>query len=243
MCTVTYIPSKSNIFITSIRKEKNGHSVVLPPEQYSFSSGSIIFPKETVSGGSWIACHANGNSVAFLNAAPAADASEEQSYRKSRGLILLDLADHTTPFNCFLAINLNRIAPFTAIISDNFHLFECYWDGKNKSYTELDAHAPHIWSSVDLYSHDAANKRKMQFEESIAAIKELNQKNILEFHRDFDQKESAEGQTGASEQFVTSSITLITVGQQIAKMQYLDVINRQLFDTTPGMGPTTIGKQ
>ncbi|MBL7735145.1 MAG: NRDE family protein [Chitinophagaceae bacterium] len=238
MRTVTYIPSKNDIFITSIRKEKIVHTAALPPEQYSFSSGSIIFPKEIDTGGSWIACHANGNAVAFLNETVTADASEP-SYRKSRGLILLDLADHTTPFNCFLAINLNRIAPFTAVILDSFHLFECSWDGRSKSFNELDAQTPHIWSSA-LYVNDAADKRKAQFEESVATIKTFGSKSILDLHQALDNKEPTELQAGAAERLLTTSITLITIGPQLAKMQYLDVIAGQVFDTEPGAGKTTL---
>jgi len=238
MRTVTYIPSKNDIFITSIRKEKIGHTAALPPERYSFSSGSIIFPKETDTGGSWIACHANGNAVAFLNETVTADTSGA-SYRKSRGLILLDLADHTTPFNCFLAINLNRIAPFTAVILDSFHLFECSWDGRSKSFNELDAQAPHIWSSV-LYANDTASIRKTQFEESVAAIKTFSSKTVLDLHQALDNRESTELQTGAAEGLLTTSITLITIGPQLAKMQYLDVISGRIFDTEPGAGATTL---
>ncbi|MEP7259187.1 MAG: NRDE family protein, partial [Flavitalea sp.] len=121
MCTVTYIPVGNTIFLTSNRDEQNRRLPALPPEMYNLCSGNLIFPKDGDAGGTWIAIHENGNAIVFLNGALVGHTSEPP-YRKSRGLILIDLIDHITPFNSFLAINLNRIEPFTAVILDNGHL-------------------------------------------------------------------------------------------------------------------------
>src|SRR2546423_7938973 len=67
MCTVTFIPSKNNIFLTSNRDEKYWRSAATQPEDYSFKTGKIIFPKDGDAGGSWFALHENRNTGVFLN--------------------------------------------------------------------------------------------------------------------------------------------------------------------------------
>ena len=131
MCTVTYIPSSSHYIFTSNRDEKAGRSAAIDPEVYTFDSGKILFPKDADAGGTWIAVHQNGNAIVFLNGAFTAH-KPKPPYRKSRGLILVDLIDSSSPAVSFQAVNLNNIEPFTAIIWDDQHLFECRWDGKHK---------------------------------------------------------------------------------------------------------------
>src|SRR5688572_20600569 len=123
MCTVTYIPVNDSFFFTSNRDEKDWRTPALPPSVNEHHSGKILYPKDSNAGGTWIAGHENGNLVVFLNGAFVAH-TPQPPYRKSRGLVLLDLIDHSTPFNSFLAINLNNIEPFTAVVRDNGRLFE-----------------------------------------------------------------------------------------------------------------------
>jgi hypothetical protein len=229
MCTVTYIPTKENIYITSNRDENNWRTDAHAPSVYSFSSGKMIFPKDGDAGGTWIAGHENGNIVIFLNGAFKAHPAAA-SYRKSRGLILIDLLDHTTPFNCFLAINLNGIEPFTAIILDNGHLFECRWDGSLKNHKELDRHMPHIWSSVTLYDEQTISKRKRWFDEWISSNQNFSYNKILHFHQftgdgdpENDLKMNRDGKV------FTVSISSMQISSSGIKMQYLDLKNHQNF--------------
>lgn len=199
----------------------------MPPAIHEFSSGRFLFPKDSHAGGTWIAGHENGNAVVFLNGAFKAHV-HEPPYRKSRGLILLDLLDHTTPFNCFLAINLNSIEPFTAIIRDNGHIFECRWDGAKKHYQELDTTTPHIWSSATLYDEQVSNKRKSWFEEWIRNNPEPDQEQILTFHQF-----TGDGDThndllmNREGKVFTVSITGIAISPSSMVMDYLDLKNDQ----------------
>ena len=84
MCTVTYIPTKEHVYLTSNRDEKNWRTDALAPEVYEFSSGKIIYPKDGDAGGTWIAAHENGNVVVFLNGGFVAH-TPAPPYRKSRG--------------------------------------------------------------------------------------------------------------------------------------------------------------
>lgn len=238
MCTVTFIPVKDRIFFTSNRDEKVRRTDAAGPACYRFASGKILFPKDGNAGGTWIAAHENGNVIVFLNGGWKAHVPSPP-YRKSRGLILLDLADHPTPYNCFLAINLNNIEPFTAVIFDNAHLFECRWDGHRKHVTELNPASPYIWSSCTLYTDEVINKRTSWFEQWLDQKPEPTLEDILHFHRftgDGDvQNDLLMNRNG---EMFTVSITAVELSPKGARMDYLDLKNQQntseelLFETT-----------
>ena len=66
MCTVTFIPSKEHILLTSNRDEKHWRSPAHAPARYPYSTGAILFPRDGDAGGTWFAVHENGNAVIFL---------------------------------------------------------------------------------------------------------------------------------------------------------------------------------
>lgn len=240
MCTVTFIPSGKSVFITSNRDEKNRRSPALPPAVYAFGSGSILFPKDGEAGGTWIAAHENGNAVVFLNGGFEAH-RPEPPYRKSRGLILLDLIDHSTPYNCFLAVNLNNIEPFTAVIVDNNHLFECRWDGDRKHHREIDRRQPHIWSSCTLYDPAVIARRKSWFDEWMAKHPAPTQKQVIDFHRF-----TGDGDTrndllmNRDGQLSTISITSLSIMGDLLGMEYLDLaLNKSFFERLHPQAATT----
>jgi hypothetical protein len=227
MCTVTYIPSKDAVFLTSNRDEKHWRTPASPPAVYEFGSGKILFPKDGNAGGSWIALHENGNVVIFLNGGFVAH-TPQPPYRKSRGLILLDLMDHPTPYNCFLAINLNNIEPFTAVVRDNAHLFECRWDGEQKHYTELDSNVPHIWSSATLYGPVIVEKRNSWFSEWIAKNPQPSQEDILHFHQfTGDGDGHNDLMMNRDGKVFTVSVTSVNISNNALSMTYLDLQNNQ----------------
>lgn len=227
MCTVTYIPIKDVVFLTSNRDEKHWRSDARTPEVYEKTSGRMLFPKDGDAGGTWIAAHQNGNAAVFLNGGFVAH-TPAPPYRKSRGLILLDLLDHVTPFNCFLAINLNGIEPFTAVLRDNGHLFECRWDGQHKHHKELNAAKPHIWSSCTLYNTETIAKRNSWFDEWVKLNPSPTQEEILHFHQftgDGDMHNDL--LMNRDGKVFTVSITSIVLTENEVTMDYLDVKNNQ----------------
>jgi hypothetical protein len=227
MCTVTFIPARDAFYLTSNRDEKNWRSDAHPPAVYTHSSGKMLYPKDGHAGGTWIAAHENGNAAVFLNGGFEAHVPAPP-YRKSRGLILLDMLDHSTPFNCFLAVNLNKIEPFTAVIVDNRHLFECRWDGTKKHYAEADMQQPHIWSSATLYPEPIREKRKSWFTDWISLNVQPTQDEILHFHQftgdgdtNNDLRMNREGKV------FTVSVTSLRIDSASLAMGYLDLKNNQ----------------
>ena len=226
MCTVTFIPAGDKIYLTSNRDEKHWRSAALPPQPYPFPSGKILFPKDGDAGGTWIAAHENGNAIVFLNGGFISH-KPQPPYRKSRGLILLDLIESTTAYNSFLAINLNNIEPFTAIIWDDGHLFECRWNGR-KHHKQLDASIPHIWSSATLYDEAVISKRKKWFNSWIGKNNMPVQEDILHFHQFTGDGDSHNDlMMNRDGKVFTVSVTSMAITENAVNMQYLDLKNNQ----------------
>ncbi|MBX9783061.1 MAG: NRDE family protein [Chitinophagaceae bacterium] len=181
MCTVTYIPHKDGFYLTSNRDEKKIRLKAEEPKWYPFASGQIMFPKDGNAGGTWMALHENGNAMVllnggFINHVPAL------VYRKSRGLVFLDVFDHPQPVAAFEQINLHKVEPFTLVIRQQQYLFEAVWDGDEKTLTECDVLQPRIWSSATLYDADVVKRRKEWFEAFIKNNGTVNNTHILNFH-------------------------------------------------------------
>lgn len=227
MCTVTFIPAKGKIYFTSNRDEKNWRMDAVSPTVYEFASGKILFPKDTNAGGTWIAAHENGNAIVFLNGGLVAHLPKPP-YRKSRGLILLDLIEGATPYNSFLAIKLTNIEPFTAIIWDDNHLFECRWDGKQKRSKLLDEQVPHIWSSVTLYDEEVISKRNAWFIDWLNSTSKPSQDDILHFHQFTGDGDSHNDLLmNRNDHVFTVSVTSLAITGLNASMKYLDIKNNQ----------------
>lgn len=225
MCTVTFIPGKDKVFLTSNRDEKSWRSDAVPPSIYQFDSGKILFPKDADAGGTWIAVHENGNAIVFLNGGFVCH-QPKPPYRKSRGLILLDLIEGATPYNSFLAIKLNGIEPFTAIIWDDNHLFECRWDGQEKHCKQYDESLPQIWSSVTLYDEEVITKRNSWFFDWLQSQKSITQDDILHFHQfTGDGDPNNDLLMNRQGKVFTVSVTSLCLQKKTASFVYLDLKN------------------
>ncbi len=227
MCTVSFIPVNNKIFITSNRDEKHWRKPAIAPEAYKMSTGKILYPKDVDAGGTWIAAHENGNLVVFLNGGLIKH-EPKPPYKKSRGLVLIDMIDCESPHHYFLKGNLGSIEPFTAIIYDDGKLFECRWDGKMKYDIELSARQAHIWSSVTLYDDAVIKKRKNWFGEWLEENPLPSQKSILDFHQfTGDGDKHNDLLMNRDGQVFTVSITSVEINENNALMQYIDINNGQ----------------
>ncbi|MGI8893377.1 MAG: NRDE family protein, partial [Bacteroidia bacterium] len=154
MCTLTYIPvGKAHYLITSNRDESGMRAKALPPEIYLLNNNKLIYPKDPVGGGSWIATSENGLTACLLNGAYKPHITLN-SYKKSRGLIVLDLFNYKDPIQFSKEINLKGVEPFTLVMIKNDLILEMKWTGKTKNIRFLETSVPHIWVSEQLYSKE-----------------------------------------------------------------------------------------
>ena len=223
MCTVTFIPSNKQIFLTSNRDEKHWRSAARLPEAYTGRTGNIIYPKDGDAGGTWFGVHENGNAVVFLNGGFIRH-TPKPPYLKSRGLILLDLLDQHSPIDAFRNIQLGEIEPFTAVIWDQKKLYECRWDGHEKHELPLAADIPHIWSSVTLYDQDVIIKRRNWFTDWLEQHSHPTQEDILRFHQftgDGDQHNDL--MMNRDGKVFTVSVTSAAISDENIIVEYVDV--------------------
>jgi len=224
MCTVTYLPLQDSILLTSNRDEHTQRATALLPETYVYKTGKILFPKDAKASGTWIALHVNGNAMVLLNGAFRKHASLP-SYRKSRGLIFLDIFDSAEPAHTFESINLSGIEPFTLVIWYNHTLWETRWDGYKKYITQLPADLPHIWSSVTLYDDEVIARRKMWFTSWLKETSYKTAENIRLFHEFAgDGDDSINLRMNRNGILQTVSITGIEIMPTKAIMHYKDIM-------------------
>ena len=222
MCTVTYIPTPEGCIITSNRDEKITRERALSPQEYLIDGKKIIFPKDPKAGGTWVA-HSETKIIVLLNGAREKHIPKPH-YRKSRGLIVLDLMTAKKTIDYWGKIDLSDIEPFTIVLIENNKLTQLQWNEVEKSTTEFDAKQFHIWSSSTLYSKEIRVQRKEWFQDFIKSKNAPTPEEILHFHQ-FTESENKEFglQINRNDVLKTISITQCKVKNDIIQMKYLDL--------------------
>lgn len=227
MCTVTFIPGARGICLVSNRDEKKFRSDALPPAQYVVDGVRILYPRDADAGGTWIALHENGNAIVFLNGGVEAHIPKPP-YKRSRGLVLLDMISKEKPTEFFGQLDLQDIEPFTAVVWERMHLFECIWDGTHKHLNNKDREQCHIWSSVTLYDSATRNKREQWFSEWLAECAAPTLDQILDFHQFTGDGDSHNDlMMNRNGEVFTVSITGVEIFEDSGVMEYLDMKNME----------------
>lgn len=181
MCTVTYIPTSGGVMLTSSRDEHINRAPALPPANYPAGCRSLIYPKDAQAGGTWIA-RRDDNSAAVLLNGGFENHNRRPHYRKSRGLVMLDVFAADEPCDYFRDVVLEDIEPFTLILLTGGILLQCTWDGENRHISDLDARKAHMWSSATLYGRDLRGKREILLQKWLSLAGEPVQETVLGFH-------------------------------------------------------------
>src|SRR3954467_3372845 len=114
MCTVSYVCSDDKIIITSNRDEQVLRPA-LPPRNYTINNRNVIYPKDPKAGGTWYALDEDLNVAVLLNGA-AEKHKWNPPYRKSRGLIVIELIGSGAPLETWKTLDLDNIEPFTIVL-------------------------------------------------------------------------------------------------------------------------------
>lgn len=238
MCTVTYIPHKDKIFLTSNRDEKHSRADAIAPKGYAFSTGKIFFPKDAQANGTWIALHENGNAMVLLNGGFQKH-ELVYPYRKSRGLVFLDVMDSEWLLDKYKTIVLENIEPFTLVMYREGELYECRWDGTKKYITEKDTAVPHIWSSVTLYDEETTERRKKWFEQFLQRNAAPEMDDIFHFHHFGGEGDETNDIRMNRDGFLyTVSITGIKLDAEKAFLKYIDLKNEQSYTSSFNFSPS-----
>ena len=224
MCTVSFVKANGKIIITSNRDEKVIRPNAIEPRTYHLNNKKIIFPKDNKAGGTWYAIDEHSNVLVLLNGAEEKHVLKER-YRKSRGLIVLDLMSSHSPLEAWNDIDLENIEPFTLVLFESQKLYQLRWNEIKKEAIILDATQSHIWSSSTLYAAEIRQKRADWFMKFIDFNPEVNETELLNFHRYTEAENNEHGLVINRNDFLkTSSITQTILEQNKVAIHYSDLI-------------------
>ncbi|MFV5688766.1 NRDE family protein [Flavobacterium sp. ZT3R25] len=232
MCTVSFVHVHDRIVITSNRDEKIIRPSAIPPRNYTINGKKIIFPKDPKAGGTWFVVDANGTVLVLLNGA-----DEKHKvvlpYRKSRGLIVLDIISSVSPKDFWDEIDLENIEPFTLVLFQNKELFQLRWNGNQKETTLLDNHKNHIWSSSTLYPAVIREKRTNWFYTFLDTNPEISETEMLYFHRYTEDKNQENGLViNRNDEMKTLSITQSVIEKNKVAILHCDLIAQEEYKTS-----------
>jgi uncharacterized protein with NRDE domain len=223
MCTVTFIPAKEKIFITSNRDEKAWRKQALAPAFYNHSSSKLLYPKDADKGGSWITFSNNGNAAVLLNGAFVKHEPDAR-FTKSRGIIFIEITESKNPVETFSSVDLSATEPFTLILFAGKELYECRWDGTKKYQSLKDKKQPHIWSSATLYGKETVLKREAWFNEWLQKNNSPAADDILHFHLFGGEGDNHNDiRMNRNGKVFTVSVTNMEISESFATMRYLDM--------------------
>ncbi|MFV8393951.1 NRDE family protein [Flavobacterium sp. LB2P6] len=232
MCTVSFVATNDKIIITSNRDEKTVRPSAIPPRSYTVNGKNLIFPKDPKAGGTWFVANADGTILVLLNGAE--EKHEVQlPYRKSRGLIVLEMISSNSPKDFWTEIDLENIEPFTLILFQNNALFQLRWNGKEKETTFLDIHQNHIWSSSTLYPSAIREKRAKWFHTFMHDNSEISESKMYDFHRYTEEGNDENGLViNRNDEMKTLSITQAVIEKNKVIILHYDLIVQEDFSTS-----------
>jgi len=225
MCTVSFVAANDKIIITSNRDE----AVLRPalkPAEYIVNGRKILFPKDPQAGGTWFATNEKSDVIVLLNGA-AEKHKHLFTYRKSRGLIVLDLISSESAIQTWSEIDLDNIEPFTLVLFESGKLYQLRWDFSEKETVVLNTAKNYVWSSSTLYPNEIREKRSQWFYSFLETKSDVNENEMFNFHRYTEDKNPENGLViDRDGQLKTLSITQAVIENKSLKMMHFDLIDQ-----------------
>jgi len=226
MCTVSFVATLDGFYLTSNRDERQSRHTI-PPTKHLVNGRNLYFPQDAIGGGTWIASNERGRTACLLNGA-FTNHRKEKSYRKSRGVLLLESFDFTDISEFATDTNFENIEPFTLLIvdySNNLKSFDEFrWDGENKHLKALSLVDSQIWSSATLYPPPIQESRQILFNQWIEKHKQFDDKMILNFHnRKHGLNSTDDIIMRGDNNLKTVSISQVHFKQKKIHFQYIDI--------------------
>jgi hypothetical protein len=221
MCTVTFVANSHGFILTSNRDETTQRGRAIEPNEYLGNHKKLVYPKDPKANGTWTV-HDYSNCAILLNGAEEKH-DHKDNYRKSRGLILLDIFDSKNPIESWKTIDLFNIEPFTIVLFFQGNLYQLRWNEIKKTCKPLAITKSYIWSSSTLYTKEIQKKREELFQEYLQKYNP-NKKTILDFHQfKDDNNEHNTIVIKRNEHLKTVSITQFHIENNQIDLTYIDL--------------------
>ncbi len=230
MCTLTYLSDSSlDYIITTNRDESSEREHATWPQYQNIAGKKVLFPKDPVAGGTWVAVSTTGRIVCLLNGA-FGSYDHSPPYRKSRGLVVLDVFKYDRAEQFAQQYPLQDIAPFTMVIFDlqqEGTITEIRWDEKQRYVKKIDPQVSHIWSSPNLFDERIRRQRRVYFQEWLSAHDNIDPQAVWDFHH----RKKEEGNAGfllyPDDEVSTLSVTSMAKQQSRIYYRHEDLIRQQ----------------
>lgn len=232
MCTVTIIPKGENDFVLTTNRDEAPSRKSLAPDFYQYKETKLLYPKDELSGGTWIGICEKNRLVCVLNGGFEFH-ERKAKYRMSRGIVSKDFLNAHDIVETINNYNLDNIEPFTIIVVDwnsVLKLYELVWDGKQKHFIEL-PFEPKIWSSSTLYNKTMRNDRLIWFE-NYQKENEVNADTVLKFHNTAGESNIDYGVIMDRGFVRTTSITQVKKVNDEVSMYYESLQNKSIVNKT-----------
>lgn len=225
MCTVTVFYKGQNDFIITSNRDESPDRVSLPPALFEDKGVSIFYPKDELSGGTWIGVGNNKRLLCLLNGGFKPH-TRKSNYRKSRGIVVKEILLAEGLLSVLNIYDFTDVEPFTLICVEwttKLEISEMVWDGE-KSHLKQYPLGHYIWSSSTLYS-DAMKNERVKWFESHKSRSTLNAESVLDFHKQSQNNEFGVVMDRGSVR--TTSITQVVKKSDEIKMCYFDLVKNK----------------
>ncbi|WP_242202309.1 NRDE family protein [Aestuariivivens insulae] len=228
MCTVTIVPKGEQDFILTSNRDEAPNRMSLAPDFHEVNGTKMLFPKDELSGGTWIGISEKHRVVCVLNGGFERH-KRQPNYRKSRGQVAKECLVFDNLVVGIDAYNFKNIEPFTMVLADwnaGLKFCELVWDGNEKHFTELPLE-PKIWSSSTLYNQTVREERRYWFE-TFKDTKSLNDDSLLDFHKNTEKGNLDYGVIMDRGVVKTTSITQVVKQNDAVNMRYESLQNNSV---------------
>ena len=151
MCTVSWVHQRDGYHLLCNRDEKRTRGIAFAPRVMMRGGVRFIAPVDSDGGGTWLSANEFGVSLCLLNGS---SASQSPAVRRSRGLLVRDLAWAPSAGECSLwlrQLDLRPFAPFSLVILEpGGSGVLAHWNGVDLTIDPAgDRHMPLTSSSYD----------------------------------------------------------------------------------------------
>jgi hypothetical protein len=234
MCTVTFFPKSDGYLLTTNRDENPFRAQALAPAEYNIEGKPIYFPMDPQGKGSWVAADEN-KAICLLNGAFEKHKRRE-SYRHSRGIIVLNAFNYSDPIEFVNNTDVNGIEPFTLLLVERTRVVEFRWDEAQKHVKELNSNEAHIWSSAPLYDERVRKLREDWLKDFQKQNADPGPEAILGFHlnggNQIPEEKIKMWRNGGIPSSI--SVTQIHLSNNLVRMHYLDLLNESRHEISFG---------
>jgi Transport and Golgi organisation 2 len=225
MCTVTFYKDAGKTIITSNRDEQIGRPSAAAPGKFLKGNNTFYYPVDTLTNGTWFCVKQDGGILVLLNGSERKHIPSPP-YRRSRGLILLDIFDSIDISRQWQEIDLYNIEPFTIVAFVHNELMQFRWNGCEKSFRILDDNQPRIWSSATLYDNRTINMRESWYSSFLAEKKgNIHEGDFLDFHTNMQKSDSQDGLgINRNQTIITKNVTQCVIDGKTFILTHMDLI-------------------